>query len=87
MGHYRPPVRPDKKSGSSPLESPPEGRRRACFEEAEKSQDTMDAEDGCPACLSEAGGAPWAEIAVRLGVSTSAAWSRGQKIEQKKKKR
>lgn len=32
------------------------------------------------------GGAPWAEVAVRLGVSTSAAWSRGQKIEQKEKK-
>lgn len=32
-------------------------------------------------------GAPWAEIAVRLGVSTSAAWSRGQKIEQKEKKK
>lgn len=31
-------------------------------------------------------GAPWAEIAVRLGVSLSAAWSRGQKIEQKEKK-
>ena len=28
-------------------------------------------------------GAPWAEIAVRLGVSLYAAWSRGQKIEQK----
>lgn len=33
------------------------------------------------------GGAPWAEIAVRLGVSTSAAWCRGQKIEQKEKKK
>lgn len=32
-------------------------------------------------------GAPWTEIAVRLGVSTSAAWSRGQKIEQKEKKK
>lgn len=32
-------------------------------------------------------GAPWAEVAVRLGVSTSAAWSRGQKIEQKEKKK
>nr|DAG43751.1 MAG TPA: hypothetical protein [Caudoviricetes sp.] len=32
-------------------------------------------------------GAPWAETAVRLGVSTSAAWSRGQKIEQKEKKK
>lgn len=31
-------------------------------------------------------GAPWAEIAVRLGVSLYAAWSRGQKIEQKEKK-
>lgn len=31
------------------------------------------------------GGASWAEIAVRLGVSTSAAWGRGQKIEQKEK--
>lgn len=30
-------------------------------------------------------GAPWAEIAVRLGVSTSAAWSRGEKIKQKEK--
>ena len=28
-------------------------------------------------------GAPWAEIAVRLGISLYAAWSRGQKIEQK----
>lgn len=28
-------------------------------------------------------GAPWAEIAVRLGVSLYAAWSRGQKIKQK----
>ena len=28
-------------------------------------------------------GAPWAEIAVRLGVSLYAAWSHGQKIEQK----
>lgn len=26
------------------------------------------------------GGAPWEEIAVRLGVSLSSAWSRGQKI-------
>ncbi len=32
-------------------------------------------------------GAPWAETAARLGVSTSAAWSRGQKIEQKEKKK
>lgn len=31
-------------------------------------------------------GAPWAEIAVRLGVSLYAAWSRGQKIKQKEKK-
>jgi hypothetical protein len=30
-------------------------------------------------------GAPWAGIAVRLGVSTSAAWNRGQKIGQKEK--
>ncbi len=28
-------------------------------------------------------GAPWAEVAVRLGVSLYAAWSRGQKIKQK----
>jgi len=28
-------------------------------------------------------GAPWAETAVRLGISLYAAWSRGQKIEQK----
>ena len=28
-------------------------------------------------------GTPWAEVAVRLGVSLYAAWSRGQKIEQK----
>lgn len=28
-------------------------------------------------------GAPWEEVAVRLGVSTSAVWSRGQKIEKK----
>ena len=32
-------------------------------------------------------GAPWAEIAVRLGVSLYAAWSRGQKIEQKEIKK
>ena len=32
-------------------------------------------------------GAPWAEIAVRLGISLYAAWSRGQKIEQKERKR
>ena len=32
-------------------------------------------------------GAPWAEIAVRLGVSLYAAWCRGQKIEQKEIKR
>ena len=30
-------------------------------------------------------GAPWAEIAVRLGVSISAAWSRGEKIKHKEK--
>lgn len=29
------------------------------------------------------GGAPWAEIAVRLGVSLYAAWSRGQKLNKK----
>ena len=28
-------------------------------------------------------GAPWAEVAVRLGVSLYAAWSRGEKIRQK----
>ena len=28
-------------------------------------------------------GAPWAEIAVRLGISLYAAWCRGEKIEQK----
>ena len=28
-------------------------------------------------------GAPWAEIAVRLGVSLYAAWSRGQKLNKK----
>ncbi len=28
-------------------------------------------------------GAPWAEIAVRLGVSLYSAWSRGEKIRQK----
>lgn len=28
-------------------------------------------------------GAPWAEIAVRLGVSLYAAWCRGEKIRQK----
>lgn len=32
-------------------------------------------------------GAPWAETAARLGVSLYAAWCRGQKIEQKEKKR
>lgn len=32
-------------------------------------------------------GVPWAEIAVRLGVSLYAAWSRGQKIQQKGDKR
>lgn len=32
-------------------------------------------------------GAPWEEIAVRLGVSLSSAWSRGQKIGQKEKKK
>lgn len=32
-------------------------------------------------------GAPWAEVAVRLGISLYAAWSRGQKIEQKERKR
>ena len=32
-------------------------------------------------------GAPWAEVAVRLGVSLYAAWCRGQKIEQKERKR
>ena len=32
-------------------------------------------------------GAPWEEVAVRLGVSLYAAWSRGQKIEQKEKKK
>ena len=47
-----------KKSRASPLESPPERRRRACPEEAEKSQDPMDTEDGCPACLSETGWSP-----------------------------
>ena len=29
------------------------------------------------------GGAPWAEIAVRLGVSLYAAWSRGQKLDKR----
>lgn len=29
------------------------------------------------------GGAPWADVAVRLGISLYAAWCRGQKIEQK----
>lgn len=28
-------------------------------------------------------GAPWAEVAVRLGISLYAAWSRGEKIRQK----
>ena len=30
------------------------------------------------------GGAPWAEIAVRLGVSLYAAWSRGQKLNKRR---
>lgn len=30
-------------------------------------------------------GAPWAEIAVRFGVSLYAAWSRGEKIRQKER--
>lgn len=29
------------------------------------------------------GGVPWAEIAVRLGVSLYAAWSRGQKLDKR----
>ena len=31
-------------------------------------------------------GAPWAEVAVRLGISLYAAWCRGEKIRQKEKK-
>ena len=31
-------------------------------------------------------GAPWAEIAVRLGVSLYAAWSRGQKLNKRREK-
>lgn len=31
------------------------------------------------------GGTPWAEVAVRLGVSLYAAWSRGEKIRQKER--
>lgn len=30
-------------------------------------------------------GAPWEEVAVRLGVSLYAAWSRGEKIRQKER--
>ena len=30
------------------------------------------------------GGAPWAETAVRLGVSLYAAWSRGQKLNKRR---
>ena len=30
------------------------------------------------------GGAPWAEVAVRLGVSLYAAWSRGEKLNKRR---
>lgn len=73
-------MRPDKKSGASPLESPPERRCHSALMKKKKARIRWTQKMDTLLVSLRQEGVPWQEVAVRLGVSLYAAWSRGEKI-------
>lgn len=76
-------VRADKKSGASRWEAlQSEGAVPALMKKKKTRIRWTQKMDTLLVSLRQEG-VPWQEVAVRLGVSLYAAWSRGQKIKQK----